>query len=958
VLLGEAPSLSAPVAAYGKLPLSFDVNQGQTDRRVKFLSRGAGYTLFLTSKGVVLSLQPRHGTHDVLRLKLMGSNHTPTIEGSDQLPGKSNYFIGNDPKKWRTDVSTYARVHYRNVYSGVDVVYYGNQRTLENDFIVAPGTKPGVIALAFEGTNTIAIDAGGSLVLGLESGDVRLQKPVIYQIVDGVRHDVAGNYVIRRDRHVGFDVAAYDPTQPLVIDPVLVYSSYLGGNGGESGNAIVVDDSGNAYITGDTTSTTFPTVSPFDATRSGGNDAFVTKINPTGSALVYSTYLGGGNTEIGSDISVDLGQNVYVTGRTTSSDFPTVNAFDSIYSGGTDEDAFVTRINAAGSALVYSTYLSGTFGARGFGISAPFQGDAYVTGTTSTGFPVTASAFESTNYSSSFLTKLCTNCSGAASLAYSTLLAHTGTLEGRAVAADAAGNAFVTGNVNSTATSFASAGAFQTTFGGGSSDVFVEKFDTFLSGAASRVYATYLGGSAKDAVADSSGNSGKAIAIDESGNAYITGSTSSTNFPLVNAAQAFNGGLNDVFLTKLNAAGSSLGYSTYWGSTGDDFARSVAVNVAGGAYVTGVAGPNFPVVNSLPTPLAGVGFVTKFTPSGSAVVYSTRLSGVTNGSFGIALDRAGNAFATGATNGAIVTVFPFQPTNGGGGTDGFVSVIADPTIIGRVSDENGNPLAGATVDLTGTVTATTTTDANGGYTFGFLTLGGSYTVSVTAPSYIFGSADVIDLQKNARRDFGPAVVSLSGQVTLGAGGLSAVTMTLSVGKSLIVPTDVSGHYGFTNLPAGRDYTVTPAKSGFGFAPTSQSFTNVLADTTAIDFVATAFVGEASLARTMTATKGTGTSVNLSYTPACGSLGHVVYRGTGPIGVGLVWNASYCGYDTSGSINFDPGNPPANVFWYFVVVGQQATTEGSYGKNSAGVEEPEATGIGACDLPQRLTGSCP
>jgi hypothetical protein len=961
VLIACIPSLSLAAAdeAYAKLPLSFEANRGQTDSRVKFLSRGSGYSLFLTATESVLSLKARQGRNDVLRLKLLGSNRAPRIEGRDELSGKSNYFIGNDPKKWRTNIPTFARVLYRDVYPGVDVVFYGNQRTLENDLIVAPGANPKVIALAFDGARSIVVDGDGGLVLGLPSGNVRLQKPAIYQLIDGARSEVAGNYVIRSGRDVGFEVAAYDLAKPLVIDPVLVYSSYLGGNGTESGNAIVVDDSGNAYITGTTTSSLFPLASAFDPTLSGGSDAFITKINPAGSALVYSTFLGGSNTEIGSDISVDSSQNVYVTGRTASSDFPTINAFDSLYSGGTDEDAFVTRINAAGSALVYSTYLSGNFGSRGFGIAANnSQGYAYVIGTTSTGFPVTAGAFEATNFNAGFLTKLCTNCTGASSLVYSTFLAHTGTLEGRTVAADVAGNAYVAGNLTSGATSFATAGAFQTTYGGGSNDVFVAKFNTNFSGASALVYATFLGGGAKDSVADSSGNSGKAMVIDETGDVYLTGSTSSTNFPLQNAYQGTNVGLNDVFLTKLNPSGSALIYSTYLGNTGDDFGRSVAVNIAGSAYVTGVAGPNFPIVAPLPTPLAGVGFVTKFTPSGSAVVYSTRLSGVTNGSFGVAVDSAGNAFATGSSNGSIVTFFPFQPTNGGGGTDGWVTVIADPTIIGRVSDENGNPLAGATVNLTGASTDTTTTDANGGYTFGLLTQGGDYTVSVVAPTYIFGSAGVTNLQKNVRRDFGPSVVGISGQVTLGAGGLSAVTMTLSGGKSSSVPTDGTGHYAFANLPAGRDYTVTPTKSGYGFAPSNRSFINAIVNATGADFAATASIGEASPAGNMMVGKGGGTSITATYTVACGALGHVIYLGTGPIASGLVWNTGICGLATTGFVNFDMAGPPPGSFWYFVVVGQTATNEGPYGRNKAGAQEPEAIGVGTCDLPQNLAGSCP
>jgi hypothetical protein len=403
------------------------------------------------------------------------------------------------------------------------------------------------------------------------------------------------------------------------------------------------------------------------------------------------------------------------------------------------------------------------------------------------------------------------------------------------------GNVYITGNVSSNATNFATAGAFQTNFGGGSADAFVAKFNTNLSGAVGRIYTTYLGGSAKDiGGADGSLNPGRAIAIDDSGNAYITGSTSSANFPLANAAQGVIGGQNDAFVSKLNPTGTALIYSTFLGGTGDDFGKSVAVNIGGGASVTGVAGPNFPVVNNLPTPNPGIGFVAKFSPSGNAVTYSTILSGVTGGSNGIAIDLAGNAFVTGSTNASIVTVFPFQPTNGGGGTDAWVSEIADPTIIGRVADENGNPLAGATVNLTGVPTATTTTDANGGYTFGLLTVGNSYTVSVFAPGYLFGSPQpVSNLQKNVRRDFNPNVVSISGHVTRSdnALALSDATIVLGIGKSLQTQTDSSGNYSFGNLPAGRDYGVLPSVVGFKFTPSSTRFAGVTANQTA-DFVGT------------------------------------------------------------------------------------------------------------------------
>jgi hypothetical protein len=874
----EAPILSALAAAdepaqrraneaYGKLPLSFEANQGQTDARVKFLSRGAGYNLFLTSTEAVLSLErsriagetqgrrdkeSARAPNDVLRMKLVGANPTPRIEGYDALPGKSNYFIGNNPKKWRANVSTFARVRYGEVYPGVDVVYYGNQRKLENDFIVAPGTNPGVIALAFDGASKLSVADDGSLVLALAgtTSDVRLQKPVIYQLVDGVRHEVAGNYVMRGGRRVGFEVAAYDLTKPLVIDPVLIYSTFLGGSGQDNGLAISVDPSGNAYVTGDTASANFPTVNPIQASRNGSQDAFVSKFNAAGSALIYSTYLGGSaGFENGWDIDVDSAGNAYVAGRTTSTDFPVTaaTAFQPTKSTNNTVDAgFVTRLSATG-ALFYSTYLTGPQGSSAFGIATDGAGNAYVTGRTSTGFPVTASAFSSTTFSTGFLTKLNTNASGAASLVYSTFLGPTGFAEGRAIAADGTGNVYITGYTNSTSTNFTSPGAFQTTFGGGTSDAFVAKFNTNLSGAASRIYSTYLGGSDQDYGGNSVPMGSQAIAIDATGNAYVTGQTKSTNFPVANPFQATNAGYFDAFLTKLSPTGSALVYSTYLGgsnASNSDEGRAVAVNVVGNAYVTGYAqSADFPTANPIP-PVSTTGgvFVAKFTPAGNALVYSTRLGTIQSQDLGngIALDGAGNAFVTGVARGGYPTTAGSFQTNPAGVNDVFATLIADPTIIGRVVDEDGAGLANAVVNLTGVPSATTMTDASGFFTFGLWTAGNNYSVAVTASGYIFNSQTVNNLQKNVRLDFSPVVVSIGGQVTLGSGGLSAATMTLSVGKALSTSTDGGGNYSFVNLPAGRSYTVTPSKAGFGFLPTSRSFTNTLVNQTA-NFVASATI---------------------------------------------------------------------------------------------------------------------
>jgi hypothetical protein len=837
------PALKLRVAeAYGKVPLGFEANEGQTDQQVKFLTRGPGYNLFLTSSEAVLSLRHtndridtrRRLQNDVVRMKLVRANSAPKIEAAEMLPGKSNYFIGNDSTKWHVNVPTFARVNYREVYPGVDVVYYGNQQELENDFVVAPGVDPGVIRLAFNGASRISIEHDGSLCLRVGLSEVRLLKPAIYQVVDGARREVVGNYVMKNRKQVGFEVGSYDPAQPLVIDPILIYSTYLGGTGQDTGYGIALDQFGSAYVTGEAGSATFPTLNSNQASG-GGQDAFVTKFNAAGSALVYSTFLGG-NTgfEHGYDIAVDLAGNAYVVGTTIATDFPTTASGlqPTKLTGSSQDTSFVTRLNATG-AIFYSTYLSGTQGSRGFGIATDGVGNAYVTGAAGSGFPVTASAFSSTTFNTGFLTRLNTNASGAGSLAYSTFLGPTGFAEGKGIAVDGLGNAYITGETNSTSTNFTSPGAFQTTFGGGTFDAFIAKFDTKLSGAASRIYSTYLGGSNQDFGGNAVARGSKAIAIDVAGNAYVTGQTQSTNFPLANAFQAANAGGVDAFLTKLNATGSALIYSTYLGgssASNADEGSAVAVNIAGNAYVTGRAqSTDFPISSPIEIPGATTGgvFVTKFTPAGNALVYSTRLGRPNVSSDeagqGIALDAAGNAFVTGFARVEFPTKGAFQP-NPGGITDAFVSQIADPTVIGRVLDENANPIAGAAVNLTGVPSATTTTDSNGCFTFGMLVVGNNYTVSVNAGNYTFSAQAADNIQRNVRRDFGPLTFNISGQVALpGKGGLAGVTMTLSDGKLFTTQTDVGGNYVFLNLPAGRNYTVTPTHNSYSFAPTSRSF---------------------------------------------------------------------------------------------------------------------------------------
>src|SRR2546427_6820984 len=430
------------LVAYGKLPLIFEANQGQTDPQVKFLSRGSGYTLFLTPTEAVLALregasarnvvdgspaakrergQPLQGT--VLRMKLLGANPMSRVTGVEALRGKSNYFVGNDPKKWRANVPTYAKVEYRDVYPGVNLVYYGNQRQLDHDFVVSPGADPKAITLAFEGVDGVAIDALGDLVLRADGGEVRLRKPVVYQEQNGQRAVIPTRYVLKAERRVAFEVAAYDTTQPLIIDPVLAYSTYLDGSADDQGLAIAVDAQGNAYVTGDTGSADFLQGDPFPTTlgafRTTPAGIFVTKLNANGSALLYSSYLGAAGSDFGIGIAVDAAGNAYVTGFTDSGNafrlyapFPTTpHAFQQIPRG--SADAFSTKLNATGSALIYSTFLGGDGFDDGFAIAVDpncsINCSAYVTGQTfSPNFPTTAGAFQTDLRGSddAFVTKL------------------------------------------------------------------------------------------------------------------------------------------------------------------------------------------------------------------------------------------------------------------------------------------------------------------------------------------------------------------------------------------------------------------------------------------------------------------------------------------------------------------------------------------------------------------------
>jgi len=806
------------VETYGNLPLSFEANQGQIDSEVKFLSRGSGYSLFLTSTEAVLSLKkPRNQHHDrnraearplahargpnwlpepfvnfadkkpekgaVLRMKLVGANPSPQVNGVNELPGNSNYFIGNDPSKWRTNVPTFAKVRYENVYSGIDLVYYGNRRQLEYDFVIAPGADPRAIRLAIGEEEKLRVDSQGDLVLGADESELRLHQPIIYQEIRGARQRVAGNFVIQGKREVGFEVARYDSSKPLTIDPVLVYSTYLGDSSDDFADGIAVDSSGNAYVVGSTGSTNFPIANAFQPAL--GNDgpykgtAFISKFNPSGSALVYSTYLGGSGNDSGTAIAVDSAGNAYVTGWTQSSNFPTANAFQPAHGGGSDpSDAFVTKLDAAGSGLVFSTYLGGSGNDEGRGIAVDSSGNAHVTGrTTSTNFP-TANVFQAAigGGPDAFVTKFDAAGSG---LVFSTYLGGSSNDEGRGIAVDSSGNAYVAGSTGST--NFPTANAFQAAIGGGP-DAFVTKFDAAGSGL---VFSTYLGGSSND--------EGRGIAVDSSGNAYVTGFTGSTNFPTANAFQAAIGGSGDAFVTKLNAVGSELEYSTFLGGSRGDGGSGIAVDVSGNAYVAVSTGStDFPTANAFQAANGGSAnaIVTKLNPSGSALVYSTYLGGsIGDTSSGIAVDSSGNAYVVGFTQSRnFPTANAIQAAYRGGDYlgDAFVTKISQladtpptiglsPTSLSFTGTQGGVSPGYQTVSIAntggGTFVWTATASTTSGATWLILSPASETVPStLTAPSTLTVSASTAGL----------AVGTYNGSIVLAATGASNTPQTVAV----------------------------------------------------------------------------------------------------------------------------------------------------------------------------------
>ncbi|HZR80451.1 MAG TPA: SBBP repeat-containing protein [Candidatus Binatia bacterium] len=745
--LGAKPR---PIAAraLGALPLAFERKEG--DGGVRFLGRGPGHTVAVTPGETILGLR-----NDVpaapgaaLRMRLVGGAAEPELSASEPLGGTANHLVGSDRSQWRTGVPLFGKVRARDVYPGIDVVYYGNGRQLEHDFVVAPGADPSRIRIAFAGQSApLSVDEHGDLVVLVPGGEVLQKAPVTYQERGGRREAVAARYVVHdgdaesgRGQEIGFAVDPFDDTLPLIIDPILVYSTYLGGDGndGYGVTSIAVDASGSVYVTGSTASSDFPTEAPLQASNAGSADAFVTKLTPDGSGLVYSTYLGGGNVDFGVAIAVDDAGSAYVFGLTLSADFPTESAFQAIFGGG-PQDNFVAKLSPSGDALVYSTYLGGTgFEVNMGDIAVDAAGSAYVGGATySTNFPTQSPMPISGGGGGDmdlYVAKLAPN---GASLVYSTYLGGSSSGEEVAtgIAVDGAGSAYVTGYTDSL--DFPMKTPFQGTC------TAVCAFVTKLAPAGTALaYSTYLGGGFTTA------SYAEGIAVDAAGSAYVVGLTSDAAFPTTPGAfQTSRQGLADAFVTKLTPAGTQLAYSTLLGGSGEDYGYGIAVDGAGGAFVVGETGSsNFPLASPSQPAIAAApdAFVARLNATGSALSFSTYLGGAA-GDFAYEVATrpapgAGGSFVAAyvggdTTSSDFPTRFPFETEPGDSGLyDSFVTKLAHGQAQTQQAVAAGGTASIATVLVDVSVTSPNAGNVTivGGLAVG--APGGAIELDITAPT--------------------------------------------------------------------------------------------------------------------------------------------------------------------------------------------------------------------------------
>jgi len=699
------------------LPLYFVENKGQVDKCVKYHIKMPYGSIYFTPEEIAYQFlhkkseenteeqrsflkekeSPQGITAENFMMKFIEANERVQVRGMDEIETRVSFFRGNDPRNWVKGARTYKKVLYKELYPQIDLIVYGSRGRIKHEYRVRVGGEVEKIKARYEGIESLRINERGQLEIVGSKGVLREDVPLSFQIIDNKKVEVKTEYMVDKDNTLRFKVRKYRKDVELIIDPGLEYSTYLGGSDQDYGYGIAVDKGGNAYVTGKTNSSDFPIkAGAFDTSYNGNGDVFIAKFNSKGTKLLYSTYLGGSDSEGGTGIEVDGSGNAIVFGSTESTDFPTTpGAYDSSHNG--SNDVFVAKLNSAGTGLLYSTYLGGSGYDGGTGITLDGSGNAYVTGTTySSDFPTTPGAYDATynKNGDGFVAKF--NSAGT-NLIYSTYLG--GSIEEACseVAVDGSGNAYVTGQTRSF--------NFPTTSGAydknldGTRDAFITKLNSAGTGL---LYSTYLGGDGSDY--------GFGIAVDESGNAYVTGETWSLDFPTTSGAYDTSlSGFIDAFVTKLNSAGTNLIYSSYLGgSLRGDSGHSIAVDESGNAYVTGYTEcSNFPTTSSAYDTSFNGGladaFLTKFNAKGTDLLYSTFLGGDDDEEgHGIALDESGNAFVTGKTNSTdFPTTSGAYGTSHSGSYDVFVTKFKFPCkISGRVTDKKtGNPISRAKVKI-------------------------------------------------------------------------------------------------------------------------------------------------------------------------------------------------------------------------------------------------------------------
>ena len=696
-----------------QISIPFIENQGQIDPSVKFYANTFAGQVYVTNNGEIIYTLSKTDNENFSSQEQKMISETKTLypttknlqlkgwvikekvqgpkglspKGVDKAKTSVNYFIGNKKENWRSNIPSYQNVSLGQIYDGIELLLKANGNNVEKFFIIDPGADVSMIKMSLEDVNSIKVNGKGELEAETEHGTVNFSKPYAYQEIAGKRIEVAAAFYPLQEStsklSYGFKVAYYDKDYPLVIDPYLVYSTYLGGSGNDAAGNIAIDTAGNIYIRGNTSSNDFPTISPIQGTNAGGcnidglcGDIFIAKINADGSALIYSTYLGGSGYDQGRDISVDDSGNVYVAGYTESLDFPTASPLQANLAG--MQDVFVTKIDATGGNLVYSTYLGGT-GMDGWvcAIAVDAAENAYITGETrSPDFPL-ASPLQGTHagHYDAFVAKI---DSSGSNLVYSTFFGGNGLDVAREIAIDSSGRVYITGWTNSS--DFPTASPLQANIAGGV-DAFVTKLDAL---GANIIFSTYLGGSDNEW--------GKNIALDTSENIYVAAWGNSIDFPTVSPIQGTNAGgcievssppqdCGDASISKIDSSGLSLVYSTYLGGSGFDKINDLAIDADNNVYLTGITySDNFPTAFPIQNNNAGGrdAFVTKIDASGSSLAYSTYLGGSSeDGAGGIAVNSAGVAYIVGMTMSTdFPSVSPIYGANAGG-NDAFLAKISD-----------------------------------------------------------------------------------------------------------------------------------------------------------------------------------------------------------------------------------------------------------------------------------------